>query len=134
MENMDLELFNSVAKNRCKRWSEESLSMLKKHFVDGSSISSIARDHDKQQNTLSTMKSRFIKQVKKELIQAVDVDDFMLSVAPKKGLALFKTEIEKLNKSGYTIEQISEYLMSNQLDIGLDEIQDYIDKLGSENR
>lgn len=122
MAQIDAETFERVAKRRCQRWKKESLEMIKEHLVDGGTINDIAKAHGKQQNTLSTMKARFLTQVKKELTLSVDVDTYMLNVVPQKDLSPFSAEIKKLKNAGYTEDQISEYLFSNNINVEKNEL------------
>lgn len=133
MGKIDADTFERVAKKRCQRWKPESLEMIKKHLVDGHSINEIAKAHGKQQNTLSTMKSRFLIQIKKELSLTVDVDTYMLNVVPQKDLSPFRAEIKKLKNAGYTENQISEYLLSNEISVEKDELSLFLKRLEGSN-
>lgn len=133
MTKIDAETFDRVAQKRCKRWKPESLEMIRKHLVDGESINGIAKAHGKQQNTLSTMKARFLMQIKRELALNLDVETFMLNVVPHKDLSPFRAEIKKLKNAGYTVDQISEYLSSNEISVEKDELSLFLKRIEGRN-
>lgn len=134
MGQIDAETFDRVAKKRCQRWKKESLDMIREHLVEGGSISEIAKAHGRQQNTLSTMKSRFLKQIKRELTISLDVDTYMLTVAPKQDLSQFSAEIKKLKNAGYTEDQISEYLSFNKITVKKSELTLFLKRLETGNK
>ena len=109
--------FDRTAALHCQRWQPHTIGALRDHLVAGQTLSEAARSHEKHPQSLVSARFRFLRLYNQKQAVKVDVNRFMQKVTPKGAGALvpFRSEIQRLTLTGYTVDQIADYLKANDI-------------------
>ncbi|ENZ74758.1 MULTISPECIES: hypothetical protein [Pseudomonadota] len=120
--------FDRVARQHCRGWGPDSLSVVRALLVNLERPADVAKKFDKTPQHVNVLKKRFLDKMAKAAAVKVPADQFMLQTPPANASVLepFKSEITKLVRHGYTDEQIGEFLKANDVDVDAQELVTFL--------
>ena len=114
--------FERVAASRCGGWSARSLDAARRVFVYGQKTALVATHLGMKPQQVNVIRERFLTR----LAAKVSVGEYMGEVKPDRDvrLAPFKGQVRVLIKSGYSAQQIADFLRANDIAMTVREIKE----------
>lgn len=106
-----------LALSGCKRWSADSLAIVKRVVLEGQDMADVAKEFNVKPQQVRVLKERFQKKLTDAKVKAFAANEPPAAVAAHMG------EIKELASRGYTPPQIVTYL--NQQGVQTDEATIY---------
>ncbi len=109
-----------LALSGCKRWSADSLAIVKNVLLDGKDMGDVAKQFNVKPQQVRVLKERFQQKLVDAKIKA-----FAAKVPPA-AIAAHLSEVKELASRGYTSHQIAAYLREQGIQADEKTIQSFL--------
>lgn len=125
------EEFDRIAELHCRRWSEQSIQIVRSLLVEEKRISVVAEEFRVKPQQANVLRSRFLERMRREAVIKLPAEEYMQRVTPANSTVFdpFKKDIKQLIKRGYTESQIADFLRANDVKVKVRELSKFIEAM-----
>lgn len=120
---MDEAEFSRIAE-KCRKWSERNLGVVRALLVEGDSMTDAAAKHEMSKQQANVLRTRFLAKAGQERIEA-----FMAREKPKLSTTVlepFKQDMQTLRDRGYTLAQIVAFLRESDVQTSVTTVRNFL--------